>query len=98
MKDIRKTYPPTFKVNVVLDALKEENTSAELASQYRLNPSQIRTWKMNAKKGLLEVFKDQLSKNVEHNNEEELIQELYRQIGQLSVELAWLKKKSGLIS
>ncbi len=62
MKDIRKTYPPTFKVKVVLGALKEEKTPTELASQYRFNPSQISTWKMKAKKGLLEVFKEQRSK------------------------------------
>ena len=52
MGDLRKTSPPSFNVNVVLDALKDENTSAELASASGVNPTQIRTGKMTAKQGL----------------------------------------------
>jgi hypothetical protein len=44
----------------------------------------------------VEVFADQRKKK--ELDREELIQELYRQIGQLKVDLDWLKKKSGLLS
>lgn len=98
MGDIRKTYPPSFKVNVVLDAFKDEKTSAELASQYQVNPTQIRTWKMKAKQGLLDLFAAEKTHHKHTREQEELIQELYCQIGQLKVELDWVKKKSGLFS
>jgi transposase len=97
MGDIRKTYPPTFKVKVVLDAFKEEKTSAELASQYQVNPRQIRTWKMKARQGLLELFTEKTPQK-QRQDQDKLLQELYCQIGQLNVELDWLKKKSGLLS
>jgi len=42
MGNIRKKYPPVFKAKVSLEALKEEKTSAELASKYKVHPSQIK--------------------------------------------------------
>lgn len=96
MENLRKKYPASFKAKVALEAIKEERTSAELASQYQVHPGQIRNWKLTMKKGLVEVFTD--SKKKKEQEKDELIQELYRQIGQLKVELDWLKKKSGLIS
>ena len=96
MKSLRSKYPPTFKVKVALEAIKEEKTSAELSSQYQVHPGQIRTWKAILKQGAADLFNGNRKKA--EDNKEQLIQELYRQIGQLTVELDWLKKKSGLIS
>jgi len=39
MTSIRKKYPPSFKAKVALEAIREEKTSAELASQYQVHPS-----------------------------------------------------------
>lgn len=91
----KNQHPPAFKSKVVLEALKEEKTTAELASQYQQHPAQIRTWKSEALKGLEEVFADK-RRRTNDNDKEQTIQELYRQIGQLKVEVDWLKKKSGL--
>ena len=94
MGNIRKKYTPSFKAKVALEAIKEEKTTTELANIYKVHPDQIRRWKKAVQEGLSEVFN-----NKKHNDEkEELIEELYKQIGQLKVELDWLKKKSGLNS
>jgi len=77
-----------------LEAIKEQKTSAELASQYQVHPGQIRNWKTTATKGLIDLFTDK--RKSRDQDREELIQELYRQIGQLKVDLDWLKKKAGL--
>jgi transposase-like protein len=92
---MRKRYPPSFKAKVALEAIKEQKTSAELASLYQVHPGQIRNWKAIVLKGLLDLFSDK-RKGKEQDNEI-LIAELYRQIGQQKVDLDWLKKKSGLV-
>ena len=92
---MRKRYPPSFKAKVALEAIKEQKTSAELASLYQVHPGQIRNWKAVALRGLLDLFSDR-GKGKEQDNET-LIAELYRQIGQQKVDLDWLKKKSGLV-
>ncbi len=96
MKSLRSKYPPAFKAKVALEAIKEDKTSAELSSQYQVHPGQIRNWKATLKQEATNLFNGNRKKR--KDNREELIQELYRQIGQLKVELDWVKKKSGLIS
>ena len=91
---MRTNHSPTFKAKVALEAIKEEKSSSELASEYQVHPGQIRNWKTVAINGITEVFTGKRQK-VDKDNKE-LIEELYRQIGQLKVELDWLKKKSGI--
>lgn len=94
VENLRRKHTPSFKAKVALEAIKEQKTSAELASQYQVHPGQIRNWKATAAKGFIDLFSDK--KKSRDQDQEELIQELYRQIGQLKVALDWLKKKSGL--
>lgn len=96
MENLRRKHTPSFKAKVALDAIKEQKTSAELASQYQVHPAQIRNWKSMATKGLIDLFTDK--RKGREKDQEELIQELYRQLGQLNADLNWLKKKSGLKS
>ncbi|MEW6379101.1 MAG: transposase [bacterium] len=93
---LRTKHTPVFKAKVALEALKEEKTSAELAGEYQVHPGQIRKWKQIAKDGLVGIFNGKEKR--EDKDKAELIQQLYQQIGQLKVELDWLKKKSGLSS
>ncbi len=95
MERMRKRYPPSFKAKVALEAIKEQKTSAELASLYQIHPGQIRNWKAVVLKGLVEMFSDR--RTGKDQDTETLIAELYRQIGQQKVDLDWLKKKSGLV-
>ncbi len=94
MENLRRKHTPSFKAKVALEAIKEQKTSAELASQYQVHPGQIRNWKALATKGLIDLFTDK--RKSKDQDREELIQELYRQIGQQKVDLDWLKKKAGL--
>lgn len=96
MGNIRKRYSAKFKAKVALEAVKKEKTIGQLASEYGVHPNQITQWK----KRLLEELPDIFSKKREkkESEAEELEAELYRQIGQLKVELDWLKKKSQLLS
>ena len=96
MNKLRKKYTPSFKAKVALEAIKEEKTSAELANEYQVHPGQIRNWKATAKKEFVNIFTDNRKKK--EQDKDELIQELYCQVGKLKVELDWLKKKSGLVS
>jgi len=91
---LKSKHTPAFKAKIALEALREEKTSAEIASQYQVHPVQIRKWKSLVTSSLVELFSGR--KNKAEREKEELIEELYKQIGQLKVELDWLKKKSGL--
>jgi len=80
---------------VALEAVKREKTLAQLSSEFEVHANQIRQWRQHLLESLPELFSDR-QKKVDKNREE-LESELYRQIGQLKVELEWLKKKSQML-
>ena len=45
MKESRRKHSPAFKAKVALEALKEEESTAEIASRFEVHPAQVRTWK-----------------------------------------------------
>ena len=96
MQNKRKTFSGKFKAKVALAALKENKTINELASQYEVHPTQIRNWKQKLQQNATEVFSDK--KRRKEQEEENLKATLYQQIGQLKVEVDWLKKKVGIES
>ena len=91
----RRKYDSRFKAEVALEAIKNQQTISQIASQYGVHPNQVSKWKRKAVEGLVEVFSD--GKERKERDQQKLIDELYRQIGKLKVELDWLKKKSGLV-
>jgi len=95
MHNMRRRHDAAFKARVGLEAMKEEKTTAQIASEYGVHPNQIRQWKKQILESLPAVFSDRRPRKEKQN--EELVEELYRQIGQLKVELDWLKKKSQLL-
>jgi len=90
----RNVYSGKFKSKVALAAIENRKTVAELASDYQIHPNQVSSWKSQLIKGSEDIFSDKRKK--ESMDTSQLIEELYRQIGQLKVELDWLKKKSGI--
>ncbi len=94
MKNKRRNHSAAFKAKVALAAIKGDKTIAELASEYEVHPNQITQWKKKLLDSTLEVFSR--SRQRDRQKQDELTEYLYQQIGQLKVELDWLKKKSGL--
>jgi putative transposase len=93
MKNNRKIYDGNFKARVILEVFRGQKTISEIASEYGVHPNQIINWKKKAIEKLPEILSN--SKGLNGNNSSsELEAELYRQIGQLKVELDWLKKNS----
>jgi putative transposase len=94
-KSMRRNHDGAFKARVALEAVKGEKTMAQLSSEYGVHPNQIRQWRQRLLDELPDVFSDRRQKQDKEG--EEMTSELYRQIGQLNVELEWLKKKSQLL-
>ena len=96
MSTQRKRYSAEFKARVALDAIKGHKTVNELASTSGVHPTQIAHWKHQLQKEVPQIF---AASRVKREHDQEALQaQLYQQIGQLKVELDWLKKKVGVIS
>jgi putative transposase len=91
----RKQYSAEFKTKAALEAIKGLRTVNEIASDLGVHPSQIALWKKQALDAIPEAFSSHRGQN--QKTQEDLTAQLYQQIGQLKVELDWLKKKSGLV-
>jgi transposase-like protein len=96
MKQTRKKHSPDFKAKVALEALKGLKTVSELAAEYQVHPVQISQWKKALLEGAASVF---ASAKPGHDKEQQqqtaLIDDLYRQIGQLMVERDFLSRRCG---
>jgi transposase-like protein len=88
----RKQYSPEFKAKVALAALKNEESTAELAAKYQVHPTMITNWKRELTQGAAELFDKGQKTKKQHDN---TVDELYRQIGQLKVENDFLAKGLG---
>jgi len=90
---MRKTYSSTFKAQVVLDLLKEEKTLAQLASEHGVHPNMLREWKAIALRALPGTFERRDTVAAAQAAHEQQLQELYAEIGRLTTQVNWLKKK-----
>lgn len=93
---MRKRYSPELKTQIVLAALREEKTIAQLAAEHEVHPNQISAWKATALSGLPTLFARENKAHADKQAHEQQAEELYAQIGKLTTQVAWLKKKSGL--
>ncbi len=93
MKQSRRKHNPSFKAKVALEALKEEETAAELANRFEVHPSQVRTWKRELLESAGGIFGGDHAD--EKRNDDALIARLYQQIGQLKVEKDFLASRLG---
>lgn len=89
----RRKFSAEFKAKVALEALKGQRTIAELATEFGVHPNQITQWKKQLVETIPEAFSRRRARD--DQDQRELTDRLYRQIGQLQVELDWLKKKVG---
>src|ERR1017187_7283585 len=95
MPKTRKSHPPSLKAKVAVEAIKAHKTAAQIAQMFGVHPTQVGGWKKQALAGLPDIFgngREQMRQQADADKDE-----LYKQIGQLKVELDFLKKRAGLI-
>ena len=92
---VRKKYSKELKARISLDAIKGQKTIAELASEYGVHANQISIWK----KQLLDAAPDTFTSGKDKGAEMKEIEceRLYQKVGQLQIEVDWLKKKTGYL-
>lgn len=82
------------KAKVALEAVKGNKTVNEIAQEYGVHPTQVGLWKKALLENAGQLFDAKRSaKIIDPQNDSE---RLYAKIGQLNMELEWLKKKSGI--
>ena len=86
----RKSFTAEFKARVALVAIRQEKTINEIASEHEVHPNQISDWKRDAIAGLKDIFS--VKRGRKKADEAATIEALYGRIGQLTMELDWLKK------
>ena len=89
----RQQFSPRFRAKVALAALKERKTLNELASEFQVNPTQISRWKKLLLEGSLDIFSHGNSSATKAKKLEKKDAALLQKIGQLTMEVNWLKKK-----
>ena len=94
MGNIKRKHSTSFKVKVALDLIKEKDSVAVVCSRHSIHPTQAKRWKDRALEILAAGFNNKSA--AEQKQKDELIDELYKQIGQLKVEMDWLKKNMGV--
>ena len=89
-KTKRKRYTGAFKAKVGLEALMGVKTVGQIAREYEVHPVQVTQWKGVVRDRLPELFE---SRQAVEEDSEQLVTQLHEKIGQLTVEVDWLKKK-----
>lgn len=93
MKRTRRTLSSEFKAKVALEAIKEIKTISEIAQQYQIHPNQVSLWKKEFLANAGRIFDSRNEETAQINLLKKEKEELVQQIGQLTVDNNWLKKK-----
>jgi transposase len=91
-KVTRKRYSAEFKAKVALEAIKGEQTLAQLAAKYEVHHVMIATWKKQAIEGMASTFSGK--SDASQAAQESDIEKLHAKIGQLIVERYFLQRAS----
>ena len=91
----RKKHSKELKASIALDAIKGQKTMSELASEYGVHANQIGRWKKQLLDAAPDIFIQGKNKEAEKNVVER--DHLYKKVGQLQIEVDWLKKKTGYL-
>ena len=94
---MRRRYTAALKAQIVQEVLREEKTISQIASEHSIHPNLIGEWKAAVLQGLPTLFEKEHSElAVARVAHEKQLNELYAEIGRLTTQVAWLKKKCGL--
>ena len=91
----RKKHSNGLKARIALDAIRGQKTMSELASEYGVHANQIGRWKKQLLEAAPDIFTRGKNKEAEKNEVEQ--NHLYKKVGQLQIEVDWLKKKTGYL-
>jgi transposase-like protein len=93
MKAKRRRHEPEFKARVALEALKGIKTIQQIGKEFDVHPVQVSEWKKAMTEGASEIFGSSREKSdtVDYERQRD---ELHAKIGQLIVEVDFLRKKS----
>jgi transposase-like protein len=89
MKENRRKHSPSFKAKVALEALKGEETIAQIASRFEVHPTQVTKWKKSLQDEAASIFGEDHARK--KKVDETLVARLYQEIGQLKVEKDFLE-------
>lgn len=95
MPRTRKNHPAKLKAKVAIEAIEGQRTISEIAQRYGVHPNLVSSWKRQAIELMPELFTPQSVDSASESDSEK--QELYRQIGQMKVEMDFLKKTLGRV-
>ena len=87
-----KKWSAQEKLKIALEAARGQKTQAEITSAYGVHSTQILRWKQQLLSSASAIFDKADNRPVEQD-QQKITDELYQQIGQLKMELEWLKKK-----
>ena len=94
----RRNFSAEFKTKVVLEMLREEETLSQIAARHKIHHTVLQNWKKTVTEGLPGLFADPRKKSAEDLQKDSTMNDLYKQVGLLSMQLEWLKKKCGVDS
>jgi transposase-like protein len=92
VKKSRRKFSAEFKSKVAFEAMQEKSTLSELSKRYEVHPNMITQWKKSLKENGFKVFEDA---HPEKDDRDKLIESLYKEIGSLTMDVNFLKKKLG---
>lgn len=92
----RKTYSAETKARAVLELLREEQSLTQVAAQYGVHPNQLRRWRQTAIEQLPALFAGHSAAQQQLAEQAALQEQLYAEIGRLTTQVGWLKKKAGV--
>ena len=90
----RRQYSGEFKARVALEAIRGMRSINEIASDYEIHPHLVEKWKKQAMDSLPGILSDRRGKSDGEGVSSAKVDSLYQQIGQLQVELSFLKKRT----
>lgn len=89
----RRNFSPEFKAKVAMEAIRGEETIAEIAAKYNLHPNMVSQWKKQAVDGMADVFSGKSSRKDAATDA--TIEKLHAKIGELTIERDFLSKAFG---
>jgi transposase len=92
----RRRHNAEFKTKVVVQMLEGNKTVSEISSENGVHPTQLTKWRRTFLERASEIFSNSDKSSRKETDWKSREDELYKKIGQLQVELDWLKKKSSL--